>query len=120
MNEQHSWLREIAQTQYAYLTTIGRNSGKPHRIEIWFGVSDGRIYLMSGGREKSDWVQNLMANPEVTIEIDGQSRRGFASLVKPDSDADRIARLLLVGKYQKADELKEWGEKSLPIAIDLD
>ena len=119
MNEQHDWLNAIASTQYAYLTTTGRKSGNPHRIEIWFGVSDGRIYLMSGGREKSDWVQNLIAEPVVSLEIGDQQVRGFATILEDGSDADRTARVLLVQKYQKKDELKGWGENSLAIAIDV-
>ena len=119
MNEQHDWLNAIASTEYAYLTTTGRKSGNPHRIEIWFGVSDGRIYLKSGGREKSDWVQNLIAQPQVTIEIGNETVRGFATILEEGSDADRTARMLLVQKYQKKDELKGWGENSLAIAIDV-
>jgi hypothetical protein len=51
-----------ADEPYAYLTTIGRRTGEPHRIEIWFAVHEGRVYLMSGGRDRADWVRNVMAN----------------------------------------------------------
>ena len=33
---------------YCYLTTTGRHSGEPHRIEIWFALADGVAYLLSG------------------------------------------------------------------------
>ena len=50
-------LENLAQEEYCYLTTMGRVSGKPHRIEIWFGTSPGTslgtaskiLYLLSGG-----------------------------------------------------------------------
>ncbi len=30
----------LATENYCYLTTIGRVSGNPHEIEIWFGMQD--------------------------------------------------------------------------------
>ena len=39
---------------FAYLTTTGRKSGRPHRIEIWFAIDDGKLYLLSGGADKAD------------------------------------------------------------------
>lgn len=44
---------------YCYVTTTGRTSGNPHTIEIWFAQHGGRVYLLSGGGEGSDWVKNL-------------------------------------------------------------
>ena len=28
--------------------TTGRRTGEPHEVEIWFGVIDGTMYLISG------------------------------------------------------------------------
>jgi deazaflavin-dependent oxidoreductase (nitroreductase family) len=46
------------------ITTIGRRSGRPRRIEIAFHNIAGRIYV-SGmpRREKRSWLANLEANP---------------------------------------------------------
>jgi deazaflavin-dependent oxidoreductase (nitroreductase family) len=104
---------------YAYLTTTGRRTGKPHRIEIWFGMEDGRVYLLSGGRDRSDWVRNLQANPEVTIELGGKTLAGVARVVPEGSEEDQRARALLVGKYRQGNNLDEWGRTALPVAIDL-
>ena len=45
---------------YCYLTTTGRVSGEPREIEIWFGLDGPTLYVLSGGRDRSDWVKNLM------------------------------------------------------------
>lgn len=50
---------EPAELDYCYVTTTGRRSGNPHTIEIWFAQHGGRVYLLSGGGEASDWVKNL-------------------------------------------------------------
>lgn len=120
MNENHDSLAQIAGKEFAYLTTTGRTSGKSHRIEIWFGVHDGRIYLMSGGRDRSDWVRNLQADPRVMIEIAGETNAGVATILTETSEADQLARTILVEKYGKDRDLEKWGRESLAIAVDLE
>jgi hypothetical protein len=46
--------------QYCYLTTTGRKTRRPHTIEIWFTAIGSTIYLISGGRDRSDWIKNLL------------------------------------------------------------
>src|SRR5919199_4076391 len=75
------WLARWASEPYVYLTTIGRRTGRPHRIEIWFAAQDGRLYLMSGGRERADWVRNLQATPQVTVELGDETHAGAARIV---------------------------------------
>ena len=52
---------------FCYLTTRGRRTGRPHTIEIWFVVIEASAYLMAGGRDRADWVRNLMADPAVSL-----------------------------------------------------
>ncbi|HUO46681.1 MAG TPA: nitroreductase/quinone reductase family protein [Acidimicrobiia bacterium] len=53
----------------ADMTTIGRRSGLPRRIEIYFHHFDGDLYI--GGRPgfKRDWLANLIARPEFTLHL---------------------------------------------------
>lgn len=110
---------DLARLPFCFLTTTGRRSGDPHRIEIWFAVHDGTIYLLSGGRDRSDWVRNTIASPQVSVELGDEVRTGTARLVTPDTDEDRLARRLLVEKYRSSgDDLVSWGRTSLAVAID--
>ncbi len=89
-----------ANETYCYLTTTGRRTGRPHTVEIWFGVSNGRLYLLSGGRDRSDWVRNLRAEPRVRVRVsDGPDVAARARVVS-DPEEDAAARRLLAGKYQ--------------------
>ena len=54
-----------ADLPFCYLTTTGRITGRPHRIEIWFALHEGGVYLLAGGRDDADWVRNLRASPDV-------------------------------------------------------
>ena len=108
-----------ADLDYCYLTTTGRHTGRPHRIEIWFALSNGVVYLLAGGGDRADWVRNLTISSDVGIEIGGEQRTRRARIVT-DPDEDEAARRLVVGKYtpRYRGDLEEWGRTSLPIAID--
>ena len=50
------------------ITTVGRKSSRPHRIEISFHNLDGKVYI-SGLPGRRDWYANLVANPEFTFHL---------------------------------------------------
>jgi deazaflavin-dependent oxidoreductase (nitroreductase family) len=87
---------EFAREQYCYLTTRGRTTSRPHRIEIWFAVDGQTLYMLAGGR-RSDWVRNLVITPAVTIEIAGRRFEGDARAVSEPAE-DELARVLLYDK----------------------
>ena len=111
----------FASEPYCYLTTTGRRTGKPHTIEIWFGLDGDTLYMLAGGRDRSDWVRNLMRHAEVTVLIADSSYGGTARLVLPDSDEDGLARRLLLEKYtaRSGGDLTNWGRTALPVAVNL-
>jgi deazaflavin-dependent oxidoreductase (nitroreductase family) len=114
------WSR-FAREQYCYLTTTGRVSGQPHRIEIWFAIDDGTLYMLSGGGERSDWVKNLRQDRHVTVELGASSFDGHARVVADQAEAER-ARALVYDKYAPGyrGDLTAWRQTSLPIAVDLE
>ncbi len=50
------------------ITTTGRRSGQPRRIEIWFLNVEGRIFI-TGTPGRRDWMANLSANPRFTFHL---------------------------------------------------
>ena len=118
--------REHVGEQFCYLTTTGRVTGSPHAVEIWFafGPGPGRtLYMLSGGRDRADWVKNLRRDPAVTIRLGRDTYRARARVVEPDAPEDTVARHALCAKYQGwrvGQPLGEWGSTALPVAFDLD
>jgi len=111
--------RSLAGEDFCYLTTVGRVSGTPHEIEIWFAIENNSLYMLSGGRDRSDWVKNLRRNPEVTVRLAGEYFEGQARLVESEEE-DELARSLLVEKYEhNSGSLANWRRTALPIAVDL-
>ena len=79
--------------EYAYLTTTGRVTGRAHEIEIWFFEHEGSLYLLSGGADRSDWVRNLRAEPQVSIRLGDRTTAGVARIVDDPTEAvQSIAR----------------------------
>jgi deazaflavin-dependent oxidoreductase (nitroreductase family) len=111
---------DFGREQYCYLTTRGRVTGRPHRIEIWFAINEDTLYMLSGGGRRSDWVKNLLTTPAVTVEIGPGDFEGEARIVT-DPGEDELARALLHDKYAVGygGDLSEWRRSSLPIAVEL-
>jgi deazaflavin-dependent oxidoreductase (nitroreductase family) len=112
--------RQFADDDFCYLTTRGRVTGRSHTIEIWFALDERTVYMLAGGRASSDWVKNLMLDPDVAVRIRDVTYVGRARVVeRPDEDA--LARRIVVAKYQPGygEDLTDWGREALPVAVDL-
>jgi len=116
----------VADDDYCYLTTTGRRSGQPHRIEIWYAEADHAegsrtLYLLAGAGMASDWVRNLMAAPDVTVEIGTETRRAHGRVLDQGGDEAARARSSVFAKYdpREARDLSSWRDTALPVAIDL-
>jgi deazaflavin-dependent oxidoreductase (nitroreductase family) len=110
----------IEDLPYAYLTTTGRFTGSPHRIEIWFVRVGDAIYFLAGDRDRSDWVRNLMVSPTVVLEIGDRKRTTKARVVDAGSEEDAIARRAMLEKYQRGsgEDLSSWARTALAVAVE--
>jgi deazaflavin-dependent oxidoreductase (nitroreductase family) len=109
----------LASEEYCYLTTVGRVSGRPHEVEMWFSLQDSTLYMLSGAGGRSDWVKNLRSNPRVSVRISDRVFRADARVVT-DPKEDELARRLLVDKYERTPgSLSGWRRRALPVAVDL-
>lgn len=78
----------------ADITTIGRKTGLPRRIEIDFHHSDTGFFLTGRPGVKRDWLANLIANPQFTLHLKRGVSADLAAIAKPiDDPAERAAVL---------------------------
>lgn len=89
-----SWLTEHTDEENCYFTTFGRRSGNPHEIEIWFGVIDDTLYLISGHGPTADWYRNALVTPQVTVRIEESIQRGTARDVTDLAERRRVGELM--------------------------
>ena len=79
------------EAEFLYLTTIGRRSGLPRRIEIWFTRHAGCSYLVAETGEHAHWVRNLRADPRVRWRVASRAHAGRARIVDPRREAGLAA-----------------------------
>jgi deazaflavin-dependent oxidoreductase (nitroreductase family) len=111
----------LANEDFCYLTTIGRKTGKPHTIEIWFARENDNLYLLSGGGDAADWVRNLRKTPSVRVRIGSRTVAANARAVTAPAE-DALARRLLDEKYmgwKTGKPLSSWARNALPVKIEL-
>ena len=53
------------------ITTTGRTSGQPRRIELVFHAIDGRIYISGRPGWPRGWIANLRRDPRMTFHLKG-------------------------------------------------
>ena len=51
------------------ITTRGRTTGEPRRIEIRFHHIEGQVYITGRPPRRRDWYANLLAHPEFTFHL---------------------------------------------------
>jgi deazaflavin-dependent oxidoreductase (nitroreductase family) len=61
------------------MTTIGRKTGQPRRIELVFHAIDGRVYISGMPGFPRSWLANIKADPAVTFHLKGPVQADLAS-----------------------------------------
>ncbi len=97
--------------QFLYLTTVGRTSGLPREIEIWFVEAGGKYYILAEKFHEANWVRNIEKNPRVRVRVGDRSFEATARALdqKRDAEAWKVAQDLERAKYG-------WGD-GLPVEI---
>ncbi len=113
------------------ITTTGRRSGEPRRIEICFYRFEDAIYL-SGipGPRKRDWLANLVADPHLTLHLKHgvtEDLPGVATVITDPAERRRVCSRFVEefnerngpgGTWPRA-VLEEWVQASPLVRIDF-
>lgn len=61
----------LHQSQVIDLTTTGRRTGQPRRIEIFLHADDGQLFItgMPRAERTRDWIHNVTADPHVVVHL---------------------------------------------------
>jgi deazaflavin-dependent oxidoreductase (nitroreductase family) len=89
------------------ITTVGRRSGEPRRLEIVFHNIGGRIFISGTpypGKRK--WLLNLEADPHFTFHLKGKTRADLPAIARViDEEAERREILPHIARAWKRDDL---------------
>ena len=90
------------------ITTTGRKSGEPRRLEIVYHVIDGRLYLSGIPMPtRRSWLANLDADPALTLHLRKPVPADVAATVRIiESEAERRAVLPHVARNWGRDDIE--------------
>lgn len=102
------------------MTTTGKQSGQPRRIEIAFHAIDGTLYI-TGLPGKRDWYANLLANPHFVFHLKQSVQADLAATATPITDDAERRRILalVVQKWNRQDQLEAFVQSSPLVAVQL-
>jgi deazaflavin-dependent oxidoreductase (nitroreductase family) len=104
-------IQDIAEQRVLHLTTIGRRTGLPREIEIWFVVCCERFYLFAETGEAAAWVKNIRQNPEVVVRIGERQIPAMARVLDRETDRELWDQVAAI-----ADHKYGWGD-GLPVEL---
>jgi deazaflavin-dependent oxidoreductase (nitroreductase family) len=109
-------------SQTVDVTTTGRQTGQPRRLEIVFHNLDGRIYI-SGVPfpNRRSWLANLDANPHLTFHLKGKVRADLPATARIiDDEAERRAVLPHIARIWGRKDLEKMVEQSPLVEVTLE
>jgi F420H(2)-dependent quinone reductase len=101
------------------LTTRGRTTGKLRRTAMFYTEDDGRYIVlashMSGGPTHPNWYLNLVANPEVHLQVAADKFTARARTATPE-EKPRLWRLMTT-LWPAYDNYQASTSREIPVVI---
>ena len=108
------------------ITTTGRKSGEPRRIEIWSHYLDGRV-IVTGSPGKRSWYANMGADPRLTYHLKDEVKADLPATARAVTDEGErreiFTRLKQVSRFRQGQPMKdpeEWVEGSRLVEVTFD
>ena len=101
--------RALAEDRLIDITTSGRTSGEPRRIEIGFHNLAGRLYI-TGRPGPRSWYANLLADPALTFHLKRSVQADLPARARAITDVGERRELLskILASIDMGDELDDW------------
>jgi deazaflavin-dependent oxidoreductase (nitroreductase family) len=100
------------------LTTTGRRSGKPYTTPLIYGEEGGRYLVVAsrgGAPEHPQWYRNLVAQPEVGVQIRAERFRARARTASAEEKP--ALWKLMTGIWPAYDEYQQRTTRDIPVVI---
>lgn len=76
------------------ITTTGRRTGEPRRIELVFHNIEGRIYISGRPGWPRSWIANLRADPSMTFHLKGSVTADLPAAARVITDRAERERVI--------------------------
>ena len=102
--------RALARGHTIDITTTGRRSGEPRRIETVFHNIDGHVVL-SGLPGRRSWYANLLTNPRFTFHLKGAVRADLPATAR--AIVEPVERRAVMARVAQ-----NWGRTDLDVMLE--
>ena len=95
------------------ITTTGRRSGTPRKVEIWFHNVEDEVYI-TGTPGARGWLANLIANPEFTFHLKHNATADIPARARPIFEEEERRRIIgeITGRLGYSPNLDDWLSRS--------
>lgn len=102
------------------ITTTGRRSGRPRRIEIWFHNLSRGIFI-SGTPGRRDWYSNLLADPAFIFHLKESVHADLPARARPVTEPGERRRVLdeLLPTLGRVSDYDDWLARSPIIQVEF-
>lgn len=108
--------RRLQDRPLLLLTTVGRKSGEPRTSPMMYIRVDDTMYVIAsnaGAVSDPDWFRNLVAEPAVTVEAEGEE---YSATARPVADEDRpVLWTRIVERYPFFADHQNGVERKIPV-----
>ncbi len=110
--------RALERDRVIDITTIGRTSGRPRRLEMWFHNLDGQVYI-TGTPGTRDWYANMLANPRFTFHLKQSDVGDLPARATPiiESAERRVILEQILRRLGHPEDLDAWVAGSPLVAV---
>jgi deazaflavin-dependent oxidoreductase (nitroreductase family) len=97
------------------LETTGRKTGEPRRTPLGGCRVGDEFWFVSEFGEKSHYIRNIKANPNVRVRLNGRWHNGVAHLMPDDDPHERLRSLPQFNSMG----VRTFGTNLLTVRVDL-
>jgi deazaflavin-dependent oxidoreductase (nitroreductase family) len=112
--------RALERDRTIHITTTGRTSGRPRRVEIWFHNLDGHLYV-TGTPGSRDWYANLRAHPDFIFHLKESVRADLRARATPvlEPTARRAVLARILRSLDHGADLETWVRESPLVEVEI-
>jgi deazaflavin-dependent oxidoreductase (nitroreductase family) len=86
--------KALASDRVIDITTTGRQTGQPRRLEIWFHRLDGKYYITGTPGRPRSWYANLVAHPSFTFHLKESATADLPATARPITETAEREKVL--------------------------
>jgi deazaflavin-dependent oxidoreductase (nitroreductase family) len=100
------------------ITVIGRKSGRPISIPVWFVLEGHKLYLLPVQGSDTQWYKNVLKNPSIRIATGGAKAEVKAT---PITDPKQVSSVVekFRAKYGPGDVKKYYSKFDVAVVAQI-